>query len=652
MTYSQPGIYNVLDYGMIAGDSSPSVAQSNAQILQEVINLAQVDDNVGGAIILIPSYSEGSILPEYGPYYLEPYMGNIIAAIPEGISSTMGYPLLICGTGSGTTLVVTNQTSDPVTLFSVDQSPFVTFQDLTVQFDIEGSTNTYGTAFEFTTTSISGGKQSEGYNLFRVNILDFETGIIFSALFQNALQCNITYDEDYPANQGCTGILLAGPNQTNVEQCSLSFTGSGGSISAGTIGIVIDQLGHQTADGARVCDTQISGFETGISLGPTGRVQNIFFLNLDIASIQYGVEITQVWNVGFVDCAIQPYSTSTSPPITGPGILLSNIAGGPSAIDSVSFTNCTVVGYPSGYAGLEIVTGQNIQVNGGTYSGNAAGGIAIAGSVIGVQINAANCIGVCEALNTSQLYGISITDGQDIQIIGVNCSGNGLSSTSEGAGIYINGSEVSDATVENVRIVGAICTDPVLVSEQYQQYGIYVQQASGVGIDGCELTGNTLYALYLDNVQDVTVDSCDIYSSYSGAAGIYVTNGPLGLTSNVFIRGCNGAQYSSRGSVVGVGPTPVTNLQVTDCVGYNDQAAPLATSFVFSVATPFSGLSLSTPYYGPTAFYITTSGSPSSGMIIDGNSTYLTSGSFTLSAGETAEVPAATTVTHFLMVGR
>jgi hypothetical protein len=59
----------------------------------------------------------------------------------------------------------------------------------------------------------------------------------------------------------------------------------------------------------------------------------------------------------------------------------------------------------------------------------------------------------------------------------------------------------------------------------------------------------------------------------------------------------------------------------------------------------FNGLTYG--YYGPTAFYMVTTGPT---VTVDGQNTHLSSGGFTLAPGEGAQVVGV--VTHFLMVGK
>lgn len=90
----------------------------------------------------------------------------------------------------------------------------------------------------------------------------------------------------------------------------------------------------------------------------------------------------------------------------------------------------------------------------------------------------------------------------------------------------------------------------------------------------------------------------------------------------------------------------VTNLEITDCAGYNDQKALLANTTT-APSGSFSGLTYS--YYGPTAFYLASTMSTT--VTIDSQSTHLTAGGFTLAPGESAQI-ASGTIVHFLMVGK
>ncbi len=221
-----------------------------------------------------------------------------------------------------------------------------------------------------------------------------------------------------------------------------------------------------------------------------------------------------------------------------------------------------------------------------------------------------------------------------MQIVGANCSGNGI------AGIQISGT-----AIEDVRIVGASCENDVLGGSS-QRYGVYVEGASGVLIDGCALTGNAAYAVYLTSVENVTVSACDVYSSSSGAKGVFVGGSSAAPTTYVFIRGCNGAQYANYMTFLTVFGD-VLGLEITDCAGYNDLGNTVLAVGTSAPSGTFSGLTYT--YFGPTAFYVVAA----TGTIvtIDGQNTHLSSGGFTLAPAESAEISSGI-VTHFLMVGK
>jgi hypothetical protein len=612
---SQPGIFNALDYGM----RPDYTGTANALALQGAIHAAQTsltnpNPNPNGAIVLIPSfYDDGEGTTIYGDYAMEA-AGSGEAAITIPVVGDEASTLLIMGTGPGTTLAMQTPGS---TLFSVN-SPFTSFQDLTV-IDVAEDETSAGKAFDF-----SGG---HGYTLFRVNIVDFPNGVSVESgvLASNLLQCSISYDGSY-SGAACTAIKNSGA-ETNVEQCTLTFGASGSQTYTG-VNIVASSY-------ARVTDTQISGFGTGILLGGAGEnnlARGCSFTGLDVDAVGVCVNIGgPTYDVSFVSCSFTP--TSTSLPTAA--VVLGTSGGENGDYDTIRFTACTAEGFAS--YGLEIKCGQNLQVNGGSYSGNGTAGIAILGNAEEIQITGANCIGTTS--NATQEYGIYMTSGIDVQVVGANCSGNSV------AGIGINGTALT--SVQNVRIVSAVCENSVLGGVS-QQYGVYIVGASGVVIDGCSLTGNMAYAVYLDVIENVTISACDVYSSATGAKGIFVTNTVGGSTTYVFIRGCNGALYSSYNDFLIVGDG-VSHLEVTDCAGYNDLGTTILANGTTAPSGLFNGTSYPYSYYGPTAFYLVATGMPT--VQIDGQTTYLTSGGFTLAPGETAEISGGSVV-HFLMVGK
>jgi hypothetical protein len=181
--------------------------------------------------------------------------------------------------------------------------------------------------------------------------------------------------------------------------------------------------------------------------------------------------------------------------------------------------------------------------------------------------------------------GLQINAGQNIVITGGRFGSNALL-TSTSAGISITG------TAANVTINGADCT-PTVPGLSSQPYAIAISAAvAGLYLRGCNLTG-------------------------------YGTSGPLNLNS------------------------PGTEIEMTDCAGYNDLGTVLQT-------TPRTGAFSNTGawtnapngWFGPVAFYVISNGDVSFGT----NNTFLTQGEFTLSAGQTASIGG--TIVHFLAIGK
>jgi hypothetical protein len=185
--------------------------------------------------------------------------------------------------------------------------------------------------------------------------------------------------------------------------------------------------------------------------------------------------------------------------------------------------------------------------------------------------------------------GLQIVSGSDLEILGGYYCCNGQLSGTQQVGIYISG------PASGVRIVGASCTNSFFSNgaflPQTQAYGISIPTgAQKIFVHGCDLTGNTTQAL--------------------------------------------------------TAPASLTNVEVANCAGYNDQRPTLTTtapgSNVLFNASTYA-------YYGPVAFYVT--GGVGTSVKIDNNSTGLASGGFTLGAGEIAAI-SYTTAPNFVMVGK
>lgn len=222
--------------------------------------------------------------------------------------------------------------------------------------------------------------------------------------------------------------------------------------------------------------------------------------------------------------------------------------------------------------------------------------------------------------------GMNIVGGTNIEVLGgyYSCNGTGAHPPMGYAqtGIAITG------PASGIRITGAACNNSVYdlfmsppgPAPASQVYGIYVGVgASSLRVIGCDLTGND-------------------------GSGAYVT-GSSGTPVNIFFKHCDFTGLANPLSVT----APVTNLQVSDCPGYNDQATVLQSttpppSNPITNRSPWANVSQG--WFGPIAFYVKGAGD----VTIDGVNTYLTDGGYTLSPGESASI--AGTATHFLAVGK
>jgi hypothetical protein len=626
--FSQPGIFNALDVTFAGGMSTADTAGiTNALALQAAIDAAQASGNPNGAIVLIPSYSLDSMGDrQYGPYLIAFSTGTTAINIPDTGGAT---PILICGTGEGTELLMLS--GDDTMLFNVE-SDSVSFQDLTVHYD--PSTGGTGTAFNFSTASGSG---PANCNLFRVAIFNCQNPVCLSGT-QHArlLECYIDYGSSLDLDMSAAVRIVGGSDDTVISQSILFWRPS--MPAAQNYGIFIDG-----ATNVKVSDTQVSGFGTCIQIqGSSGETTGVRVRNCDLFGVGSAAVINpSVSDISFMDCHFQADGTYNG---MLPGIAIGMAGGTNAGIDTVRLISCSLTGnsgmVSSGsYYGLQIGVGQNIQILGGCYSGNCAtAGISIVGGAAQVQIIGANCIGLeyeggHDSTPLYQLYGILITNGSGIQIIGVNCSGNGQPGFS-GDGIHIDG---TDGVVSDVRIIGAVCTGPVFGNTDIaQQTGIYVKNAQGVLVKDCTLSGSTAgsgYGLYLGDVTDVTVKACDLYGNVKG---LRIDTG----STRVFVRDCNATGYSGYIDAISIASS-LSQVEVTNSAGYNDEHTVLTST---PPSGPFDGVSIDS-YYGPTVFYVT-----QRSVAIDGEPTDLSSGGFTLAPGETAELSGSSTPT-FVMIG-
>lgn len=608
--------------------------QTNATVLQTAINAAQASGNPCGAIVMIPSFPDfpPTLYGSYNIGTLTP--GSPVITVPEATYAKS--PLLICGTGIGTTLLM--QTASPSSgenvLFDIADTASVTFQDLTIIFSGNDGFSQSGVAFNFTDGSEHG--------LFRIEINNCQYPVLVNACANVTMrQCHFNYGTHFnpPSMSPATAIqVTGGSSQVSITECLLSYYADapGGPFT----GIVIGESSF-----TRVRDTQITSFGTGIIIAgaPDGALaSHVMFAGVRTSAHGSCLVIEpSVYNVGFVNCRFEAGDVNDG---LAPGIQVGTITDENGSLDTIIFTSCFLIGNygfdATGAYGMQINAGQNIQINGGKYSGTGNGaGIAVLGQASEIQINGVNCIGLDSSLEQAgmhpdplyQLYGIKLAAGQNIQVINANCSSNGSSSW-PGCGIYINGSGVN-----NVKIIGTVCVGALPGGTSYQQYGIYAIEGSTILILDSVMTGNNGSGVYLTGVSEGIVSACD---AYGNGQGIFVGN----ACSNVFLRDNNISGYSTLGEALSFGSS-LTAVEVTDCAGYNDQKALLAGPAALPPTGPFDGIVVD-GYYGPTTFCLT---GPQT-VAINTYPTDVSLGAFTLGPGDSAEITGGTP-SLFLMVG-
>jgi hypothetical protein len=639
--YSAPGIFNAADDwgGIDGGMSSGKSNVQNQSALQAAIDAAQASANPCGAIVLIPSIDQLGSPPTFDAYPI----GSSSATGPVITIPASGYPdspLLICGTGNGTTLSMqTNGATGDTVLFSVSDTANVTFQDLTVTF-ANGVSPHWGVAFSF-----SGGAR---HTLFRVNIEQCQYPVVIKYTDGIALRhCDISYDRFTSSISDVTAISIVGASQASIADCLIRYDAN--QDPSGYYGIAIAQSSF-----TKLRDNQITGFGHGVKIGDGTDIATVGTtfggVRVSIAGNDPGPAVTvtsTVFDLSFVNCHFQapdPYASD------GSGIQIGLSGDDNGSIDTVRFASCTLVGgYTATSAfGMQISAGQNIQVTGGKFSGcGATAGIAIAGATE-VQIIGTSCIGPEYGYENGnypgpryQQVGVAISAGQNIQLINVNCSGSGTP-TEVGYGVYMAPSE--GATIADVRVVGVICTNPVLEepisSTVVQECGIYAEQVSNLLILGCSLSGNNANAIYLQDVNEVIIASCDLYGNEQG---IYVGN----ACASLYIRDNNITGYNNlEEAITFASSSALVGVEVTNCAGYND-VHPVLFGPSLAPSAVFSAVSLG-GYYGPSAFYLW---GGSSSVKVNGYATNLTSGNFVLFPGESAQVGGGIVPGTLLMIG-
>ncbi len=451
--FSQPGIINALDYGLVGNDLSAAAA--NTAALQNAINAAQAtcaESGLYGGIVIIPS---NNVVPNSsdgnGGVY---YFAESNPAVPA-VKITCQYPLLILGTGNGTKLVMTTNND----LFEVNNNPGgiaveggVSFQDLQITYST-GLTS--GAAIRVT-------GNSQNVRLFRMVFTDCPVGIAFDQSLQCSVIDSVVWFATNSGNAVTLGTITSGniAKETYIAGCI--FEAGTTALGTGT------GLSVVNADEVRVMNTRIESFGQGIVIAPsgTGFAQHLFFENVSVYTLSQesttvGASLLiqptsegSVIQAVFVGCTLSPTETTTS--YRGPGVLIdqSQTTG---VIDQIRLVSCWSC----------IWQGDGLQING------------------------------------------AVTN---VEILGGYYSCNGQYSSGTYSGILITSAESSSP--QGVRIVGAACNNSVYTEyggqmPETQGYGVSIGAGpTKIRIHSCDLTENVTKNLSA-TTPDTTVHATD-----------------------------------------------------------------------------------------------------------------------------------------------
>ncbi len=233
-----------------------------------------------------------------------------------------------------------------------------------------------------------------------------------------------------------------------------------------------------------------------------------------------------------------------------------------------------------------------------------------------------DCIFMQETMSTDETAGVYIdTGGQPNSSVANIFLNNCMSFGWNGPGVQINAGS-------NIVITG----------------GCYSSNASGKPMSGgIAVTGTAANVTIVGADCTAKLPDPDFPSQPNALA---VTAAVEGL----YVRGCNFSGYSGIPIYLS---SAGTQIEITDCAGYNDQGTVLQQS-AHAPTNPITNTSAwaNAPngWFGPVTFYIKGAGAVSIGNATIQYNTHLTDGEYTLSSGEVASV--AGTATSFLAIGR
>ncbi len=427
--YSSPGVFNVLDdWGsgpMVPGSVSYTQAVANAAALQATITAAVAycespEGQQYGAIVLIPSNDtvpSGTDLGDGGKYYI-----CASSASSAAVTISCQFPILILGTGDGTILHMAHYDGHPSNnkdLFLINNAGSsetvggVTFQDLHITYD---NALDAGSAIHC--------EGSENVKIFRCIFYNVPAGIVIDDAQQFVM---IDCTNVLISGQGGTILSLgvsAAVQQSCVTSCVFRVgSGSGSNSQSGLVIGSVDQLS--------IVDVRFEAFNTyAIQITPSSSCTDVCFEGVYAAGpgtqllLQPGgAGEGYIRNASFVNCTFlnNDVSDEVSAAILNAGTENSNI-------DTVRLLSCTFSGNPS--SGLEINSGQNIEILGGAYSSNGqapevtAAGIWLNGSSTNIRVCGASLVASIFGM-PSQQYGVIVGASANVFITDCDLTGYG-----------------------------------------------------------------------------------------------------------------------------------------------------------------------------------------------------------------------------------
>lgn len=347
---------------------------------------------------------------------------------------------------------------------------------------------------------------------------------------------------------------------------------------------------------------------------------------------------------GLIHCSIllgsNTYTGTTQVVLSGPEAFVESCE---------FFTNagpqgCTAISVGSGAVGCRIE---------GCHLSDFSNGIAVgAGArftrISNCKVDALAGLTIAPATDNGTIYGVFVTA----------CSFGMLENTTTSSatwGIYIDTAEGSNTNVEGICIVACMAYG-------YQDAGLQINRGQSISVIGGKYSSNGQHpgSSELGAGIAITGPCADVRIVGADCSGVFdfwptVETSPLPVkqpygisvasgVTDVIANACNLTNNATAALYV---PTNGTDLRVTDCMGYNDQATPVRSTAPGN-GVIFGGATYG--YYGPVAFYV--SGGTVSTIYVDEIVTGLTQGGFTLSPGEESAAIFYSVAPNFTMVGK